>query len=392
MIVDYYVVLQLDPSADPDVVEAAYKRLARKFHPDVSHEPDAESRMRALNEAFGVLGSVSRREDYDRRRLIRIRAEYVATRDARDQSPNARDSTNSPDRPTASDFRGAQGATPTTAADKATAVRASSKRRPRSTGPRMGHKHVREVPGGDPEADSRATERARTHALARHPRKIRTVISRLAVVKLIDLAARALETLRFHVKRSGMSTSRRLLGVRIGEMPASRLPISTWHAGVVAFVGLAIFGTMGIGSVIAEIFQPNAQLRSTEVVESRLVIVNSKALAVSTQIVMRRPVATPDVWPPIMLVEPRASEEITSPIHFDSGARPVVDVERTLEVRTLGVVPPSDLASTVDVQPIRPAPRGMLDLLRSAATALENRSLCPRRPVPPVAPGIPMGQ
>ena len=31
---DFYRVLQVDPSADPDVIEAAYKRLARKYHPD----------------------------------------------------------------------------------------------------------------------------------------------------------------------------------------------------------------------------------------------------------------------------------------------------------------------------------------------------------------------
>ena len=65
---DYYRVLQVDPQADPDVVEAAYKRLARKIHPDVSAAPDAGARMRELNEAYAVVGDASRRAGYDAKR------------------------------------------------------------------------------------------------------------------------------------------------------------------------------------------------------------------------------------------------------------------------------------------------------------------------------------
>ena len=62
---DLYKVLQVDPAADTEVVEAAYRRLARKFHPDVSPHPDADSRIRDLNAAYEVLGDPHRRAAYD---------------------------------------------------------------------------------------------------------------------------------------------------------------------------------------------------------------------------------------------------------------------------------------------------------------------------------------
>jgi hypothetical protein len=65
---DLYKILQVDPEADSDVIEAAYRRLARKHHPDVSPAPDAELRMRELNAAYQVLRHAGQRADYDRRR------------------------------------------------------------------------------------------------------------------------------------------------------------------------------------------------------------------------------------------------------------------------------------------------------------------------------------
>lgn len=67
---DYYVILQVDPRADPEVIEAAYRRLALKHHPDVSGESDAGRRMRELNEAFEVLSDPARRRAYDRQRSL----------------------------------------------------------------------------------------------------------------------------------------------------------------------------------------------------------------------------------------------------------------------------------------------------------------------------------
>jgi curved DNA-binding protein CbpA len=71
---DYYKTLQVDPAADPEVIEAAYRRLARKFHPDTNPAPDANARMAALNEAYAVIGDPQQRADYDLRRRIGVRA------------------------------------------------------------------------------------------------------------------------------------------------------------------------------------------------------------------------------------------------------------------------------------------------------------------------------
>ena len=61
---DYYRILQVDPEADPDVVEAAYKRLARKYHPDLNPEPGANQRMKDINLAYETLGDPERRAEY----------------------------------------------------------------------------------------------------------------------------------------------------------------------------------------------------------------------------------------------------------------------------------------------------------------------------------------
>ena len=62
---DYYEILQVSPDAEQEVVEAAYRRLARKYHPDVNRGPAAADRMRELNEAYEVLGQPARRAEYD---------------------------------------------------------------------------------------------------------------------------------------------------------------------------------------------------------------------------------------------------------------------------------------------------------------------------------------
>lgn len=62
---DLYRVLQVQPGADPEVVDAAYRRLAAKYHPDVNHEPEATERMKQLNAAYAVLSDPSQRAAYD---------------------------------------------------------------------------------------------------------------------------------------------------------------------------------------------------------------------------------------------------------------------------------------------------------------------------------------
>ena len=62
---DYYLILQVQPSAEPEVIQAAYRRLARKYHPDVDQNNPAQ--MQELNEAYAVLSSPDKRVAYDRR-------------------------------------------------------------------------------------------------------------------------------------------------------------------------------------------------------------------------------------------------------------------------------------------------------------------------------------
>ena len=68
-----YRVLQVDPSAEPDVIEAAYKRLALRYHPDRNAgDARAEEQMKRINEAFRVLGKPDSRADYDARTGARL--------------------------------------------------------------------------------------------------------------------------------------------------------------------------------------------------------------------------------------------------------------------------------------------------------------------------------
>jgi len=61
---DYYKILQVHESAEQEVIKAAYDRLARKYHPDVSRIPTANARMKDINEAFEVLRDPDKRSRY----------------------------------------------------------------------------------------------------------------------------------------------------------------------------------------------------------------------------------------------------------------------------------------------------------------------------------------
>ena len=62
---DYYQILGVGRDSALPEIKKAFRKLARKYHPDVSKETDAEARMKELNEAYGVLSDTEKRAAYD---------------------------------------------------------------------------------------------------------------------------------------------------------------------------------------------------------------------------------------------------------------------------------------------------------------------------------------
>jgi len=65
---DYYEALGVEPGAGEAEIKAAYRRLARKYHPDVSKEKGAEDKFKSVNEAYEVLRDKDKRAQYDQLR------------------------------------------------------------------------------------------------------------------------------------------------------------------------------------------------------------------------------------------------------------------------------------------------------------------------------------
>ena len=65
---DAYKVLQVDSEAEDEVIQAAYRRLARKYHPDLASGAEAAARMAAINAAWELIGEPAARAAYERAR------------------------------------------------------------------------------------------------------------------------------------------------------------------------------------------------------------------------------------------------------------------------------------------------------------------------------------
>ncbi|HET7472907.1 MAG TPA: J domain-containing protein [Candidatus Limnocylindrales bacterium] len=71
---DPYKVLQVDPDAEDEVIQAAYRRLAQKYHPDVAIGPDGAARMASINAAWEILRDPARKASLDLARRLQRRA------------------------------------------------------------------------------------------------------------------------------------------------------------------------------------------------------------------------------------------------------------------------------------------------------------------------------
>ena len=62
---DYYEVLGLSKGASEDEIKKAYRKMAKKYHPDINKEPGAEEKFKEINEAYEVLSDKEKRKQYD---------------------------------------------------------------------------------------------------------------------------------------------------------------------------------------------------------------------------------------------------------------------------------------------------------------------------------------
>src|SRR5580765_9091847 len=62
---DYYKILGVERTANEEQIKKAYRKLARKYHPDVSKEKDAEEKFKEVSEAYEVLKDAEKRKAYD---------------------------------------------------------------------------------------------------------------------------------------------------------------------------------------------------------------------------------------------------------------------------------------------------------------------------------------
>lgn len=97
---DPYKTLQVDTEAEEEVIAAAYRRLALKYHPDTAG-PDGSPRMAAINAAWEILGDPAKRATFDRERAVNASLERARSSSPTAPVPRAQPSTTGTPRSTA---------------------------------------------------------------------------------------------------------------------------------------------------------------------------------------------------------------------------------------------------------------------------------------------------
>ena len=86
---DYYAILGVSPQAAQSEIKRSYRRLARKYHPDLNQQA-LDTYIKRLNEAYGVLGDPVKRAAYDQQRLLQEKQRKAAQEDLRQQQAQAK--------------------------------------------------------------------------------------------------------------------------------------------------------------------------------------------------------------------------------------------------------------------------------------------------------------
>ncbi len=73
---DYYKILGLTEDTDKTEIKKAYKKLARKYHPDINKSKNAEKKFKQINEAYNILSDDTKRRKYD---LYRLKLQEIKT-------------------------------------------------------------------------------------------------------------------------------------------------------------------------------------------------------------------------------------------------------------------------------------------------------------------------
>ena len=96
---DYYLILGLPKTATPAEIDAAFRKLARKYHPDVRPvEEDALALFKSAKEAHEVLSDVEKRREYDRKRSRRQQRDAMRPRDLAGRAHHDFDDLSQPNR------------------------------------------------------------------------------------------------------------------------------------------------------------------------------------------------------------------------------------------------------------------------------------------------------